>query len=548
MHRRRFMKSSAAATAGLVLPWGAYAQTPMASPEAAVMATPVGEVQEDGYYPSGDPAVPDAWTKMPEPFKATEGQPGNGGEVTALVMTYSQPPAPKDDNPYWQGLEERLGVTWNPILVPFASYGERAAAEIASGELPDFFYLNPGQTSTPLQRFVLEGAFLDITDYVTGDALQEYPNLASFPDYMWETATMNGRIYGVPTPDRRPGRVPGFRIDWSEQLIGKRPENADEAFEVFVAMSHEDPDGNGSDDTWGISKYGTGWDVGLFHQIFGVPPLWRVTDDGTFEVQYGLEEYRQAVEFMRNLFAEGAYHPDAAAMGFEEAQNLFRTGRTGLHNDGSPIYGQNGVLATLHQYQPDARVENLIPFGHDGGPGITYHSAGTFGYTALPYSITDEERVHELLRILDWFSSPFGSEEWLYKNYGEEGVHFEYNENGFPVGTDALDQQNAGLTGYMGGSIMVNWNADEPELAPLVTDEMRAIYELGVDNPARNLYSPTMIENSGIMFQTVTDILNEIVVGRRDLDALDELYEAWQSNGGEQAAREYEEAWAANQG
>lgn len=549
MDRRRLIKTGvAASTVAAASPRITFAQTPEASPAAAAMATPVGEIDENGFYPSGDPAVPDAWTKMPEPFKATEGVPGKGSEVTALVMTYNQPPTPKDDNPYWQGLEERLGVTWNPILVPFASYGERAAAEIASGELPDFFYLNPGQTSTPLQRFVLEGAFLDITDYVTGDNLQQYPNLASFPDYMWETAMMNGRIFGVPTPDRRPGRVPGFRIDWSEQLIGKRPENADEAFEVFVAMSKNDPDGNGSDDTWGISKYGTGWDVGLFHQIFNVPPLWRVTDDGTFEVQYGLEEYRQAVEFMRNLYAEGAYHPDAAAMGFEEAQNLFRTGRTGLHNDGSPIYGQNGVLATLRQYQPDARVENLIPFGHDGGQGITYHSAGTFGYTALPYSVTDEERVHELLSILDWFSSPFGSEEWLYKNFGEEGVHFNYNENGFPVGTDALDQQNAGLTGYMGGSIMVNWNADEPELAPLATDEMRAIYELGVDNPARNLYSPSMIENSGIMFQTVTDILNEIVVGRRDLDALDDLYEAWQSNGGEEAAREYEEAWAANQG
>ena len=548
MQRRRFIQTAtAAAASGMVLPRITFAQTPEASSGAVPMATPINEVGSDGHYPSGDPAVPDAWTKMPEPFKATEGKPGSGDEVTALVLTYSQPPAQKKDNPYWQGLEERLGITWTPTLVPFASYGEKVTAVIASGDMPDFFYLNFTQTPAPLQKFVLDGAFLDLTDYLTGDALQEYPNLASFPDYMWESTKMNGRIYGVPTPDRRPGKVPAFRTDWSEILIGKRPENADEAYEALVGMSKNDPDGNGSEDTWGISKYGTGWDVGLFHQMFNVPPLWRVTDDGQFEVQYGLEEYRMAVEFMRKLYEGGAYHPDAAAMGFEEARNLFRTGRTGLHNDGSQIYGPTGALTDIRKYAPDAIVENLIPFNHDGGPGITYHGAGTFGYTAIPYSVEDDDRIRELLRILDWFSSPFGSEEWIYKNYGEEGTHFEYNENGFPVGKDALDQQNGGLTGYMGGSILVNWNADQPELAPLETDEQRAIYEIGVDNPARYLYSPTMIENSGLMFQAVTDILNEIVVGRKDVSAVDELYQAWQDKGGEKAAEEYAEALATNQ-
>ena len=48
------------------------------------MATPIGEVDENGYYPSGDPAVPDAYTKMPEPFQGTNGTPGSGGTVTAI--------------------------------------------------------------------------------------------------------------------------------------------------------------------------------------------------------------------------------------------------------------------------------------------------------------------------------------------------------------------------------------------------------------------------------------------------------------------------------
>src|SRR5699024_9028975 len=107
---------------------------------------------------------------------------------------------------------------------------------------------------------------------------------------------MDGKITGVPTPQVRVGQVPMFRVDWSEQLIGKRkPTNAQEMRDVLVAMSKEDPDGNGNEDTWGIAKYGTGWDIGIFHHMFGVPPLWKVDDDGKFIVQYEMDEFRQAL-------------------------------------------------------------------------------------------------------------------------------------------------------------------------------------------------------------------------------------------------------------
>ena len=73
------------------------------------------------------------------------------------------------------------------------------------------------------------------------------------------------------------------------------------------------------------------------------------------------------------------------------------------------------------------------------------------------------------------------------------------------------------------GSLPVNFNPDQPELAPLQTDLQKQIFELGVQNPAANLYSPTFIENSGQMFQSMFDGLNEIVVGRMELSELDRL-------------------------
>lgn len=536
--RRAVLKAGAGAvTAAIAAPRITFAQD--ATPSA---------VGADGYYPSGVPGVNDAWTKMPAPFKATAGVPGSGDKVVAMVMIYGAPASKTDDNQYWQGLNERLGVTWEPIQVPNSSYGEKASAILASGDLPDMFYLNFNQTLTPLQKFVREGAFIDLTPYVTGDAIQEYPNLATFPDFMWEATKTDGKIYGVPCPGGRAGQVPAFRTDWATKLTGGKPTNAEEARTQWVAMAKGDPDGNGSEDTWALGRYSSDWDMGIVYPMFRVPNGWHVNEDGTMVNRIETEEYRMAVQFLVDLYNEGAFHPDSAAMQFEQALQLFQSGRTGIHADGGAIYGQNGFLETIRQYAPDAEVERLIPFGHDGGPGVTYNLPGLFGFTAIPITHEgNDDKIRELLRIFDWLSAPFGSEEWLYKSFGTEGSHFEFNENGFPIRLPLLDEEEGSLTAYIGGSLGVNWNAEEPELGPLQTDEQKAIYSLGIDNPAQNLFSETAIAENQTLGQLVADQLSSIVTGRDDISSLDSMVSEWRERGGDTIRAEYQEAYAANQ-
>lgn len=546
INRRRLLQGGAGiAAAAAVAPGMTFAQE---STPAAAIATPRGTIEDNGHYPSGTPGVPDAWTKMPEPFASTDGVPGSGGKVTAMVMIYGAPPPPKDQNAYWQGLDERLGVSWEPILVPNSSYGEKATAIIASGDMPDMFYLNYNQTLSPLAKFVQQGAFLDLTPYVTGDALKDYPNLAAFPDFMWQATMQEGKIYGVPCPSGRSGQVPAFRTDWSRKLIGGNPTNAQELHDMLVAVTKEDPDGNGSNDTWGLGRYETYWDMSLIYSMFRVPNSWRVNDDGTFTKDVETDEFRMAVEFLSTLFKDGAFHPDSAAMQYEQALQLFNSGRVSIHADGGAIHGKGGFLESVRQYQPEAEVERLIPFGHDGGKGVTNNLPGIFGFTAIPSTVTDEERIRELLRIFNWLSAPFGSEEWLYKTYGEEGVHFDYNENGFPVANELYQQENGGLTAYIGGAQLFHVTPEQPEIAPLLTDEGNAIIELGIDNPAANLFSPEAIDKGPVLSQIISDGLTEIITGRADMSKWDQIVQDWQSRGGDAIRAEYEEAYAANQG
>lgn len=274
-------------------------------------ASPVATPTAEGKIPSPVEGVPDAWLKMPEPFQSYDGVPGSGGTVRSFQISYSPPPPGRDDNAYWQELEKRLGVTWEPIMTPQPNYGEKSAALIASGDIPDLYYLNPGQNAPQQLVAMSQGAFLDLTPYVTGSALEEYPNLAAFPAYMWENVKFQGKIFGVPKPLWRNGNLPFYRGDWATTLGVESLTDPQQVHDMLVGFSDSDPDGNGNQDTWGMGRFNSGWntwDNDLANYMFGVPNTWRLNDDGTLTYLIETDEYRQALDFLRQLYADNAYH------------------------------------------------------------------------------------------------------------------------------------------------------------------------------------------------------------------------------------------------
>lgn len=546
--RRTLLKAGAGAVvASAMVPTITFARQTSPAPE---IPAPTGKVEANGFYPSGVEGVADAWTKFPAPFRSTDGPPAKGGKITALVMTYSSPPPAMGDNKFWQNINKELGATWSPILVPNANYGEKATAIIASGDLPDMFYLNYNQTTSPLAKFVQQGAFLDLTPYVTGDGVKEFPNLAKFPAFMWEATKLNGKIYGVPCPNAKAGQVPFWRVDWSKKLIGGDPANAQQAHDALVGMSKKDPDGNGKADTWGLTRYGTTWDMGLFNPMFRVPNNWKVGSDGKFTYQIETEEYKDAVAWMAQLWKDGGYDPDAPSMQYEQALSLFSSGRTGLHVDGSPVYGKLGLQTKIRQYQPGAVVEYMIPFGHDGGKGVSYNLPGVFGFAAIPASLgKKEDRVRELLRVFNWMSGPYGSEEYLAKNCGVKDVHYTVDANGFPITNSEFDKEQGGLTGYIGGNLLVNAVPDEPMLGPFMTDLQKDTIAIGIDDPTSSptpLFSSTAISKSAQLSSIVSDGITDIITGRKDMKSFDDMVKDWKSRGGNTVRQEYEEAYSKN--
>ena len=520
------------------------------APAAGSTGTPAAATA--GKLPSPMVGVPDGYTSLPTIAKSYDGVPGRGGKVTVFTIAYQPPPTPRDDNKFWQELEKRLGASWEPIITPQPDYGNKSAALLAGGNLPDLFYLNPGQNATAQYKAMDQGAFTDLTPYVTGDAIKTYKNLATFPDYMWTNVKFKNKILGVPKPLQRNGNVGFYRADWARKLGKDVPKSGDELHDLLVAFARNDPDGNGQADTWGLGRYGTdfvGWDdARVAMNMYGAPFTWRKNADGTLTHQIETDEFRQGIDFLRRLYADGAFHPDSAGMTFAQCQGAFLASKIGIHSEGLGNFYSPTIEGTayfkLRQSDPNAELAPNYPQAVGGAKAVTRNTQGSFGFTAIPATVgRDQERVKELLRILDYIASPFGSEEWFFLNYGVEGVDHQL-QDGIPVLTDRGIAERGDLT-YVMANLPVLYFPRAPEAVAPAQNMAYEIMKIGIDDPSWPLYSATNVAKGPELVQFGFDSITPIVTGRAPLSTLDDVIKEWKSRGGDQIRQEFEQSMRA---
>ncbi len=512
-------------------------------PGSAVSGTPVAAV--DGLLPAPLPRVPEAYTKLPASFKSVNAVPGKGGKVTAFLIAYQPAPTARAQNRYWQELEKRIGATFEPILQPADGYPEKLAAITAGGDLPDLVFIVPEQV--PIQyNIIKQGAYTDLTPYLNAEARKVYPNLNRFPEYLWKNSAVGGKTYGVPRPNLPINAPLHWRKDWAEKFGNPAPKNADEVHDLFVKFSKNDPDGNGQPDTFAlhfIAQFAFG--APLFQQMFRAPNFWRKNADGTLTYFLETDEFKQTLTYMKRLNDSGVYHPDTATGNRTQRKDFITSGKVGGVMDSIVNFtgpAPNGFRDTARKLSnPQANVVPFIPPGHDGGKATIDLAAGFFGFPVIPIKVgRDQERVKELLRIVDYFAAPFGSEERIFLDNGIEGVHHAVSADGTRVRND-LGLADISDLPTLAGSLTTYYSII-PGDAKELQDATRDLVALGQENPALGLYSPTEASKGGELNQLRIDRIGAIVTGRSPLSAIDDLARDWRSRGGDQIRKEYQDA------
>jgi putative aldouronate transport system substrate-binding protein len=472
------------------------------------------------------------------PFKSVKQKTGNGEDVTLMTNLIQGAVVALDQNPAWQAVNTDMGLTVHQRLYGSGDYRNGLATTIAGGDLPDTLY-NPPQKYIPNLPAFLQTQCADLTPFLAGDAVKDYPNLANIPTPCWAETVLSGSIYGVPVP--RAPFLNAFlvRQDLVDQAQLQLPTSADEfkTFLVTLTKAQQNQFGIASAGFFGLSPQSP------LLMVFGAPNNWRLDPSGKLIKDYESDEYRAAVGFARDLWSAGAWHPDTKTLTGTTLSTALRGGQAVVasHSFGALI-AQWSLLAAEN---PAGRLRVIHPFSADGKTKPIYHTGpSNFGMSFVKKAADD--RVKLLLRVLNYIASPFGSQEYTLLNYGVVGVHYNRDANGVPQLTEKGRAEVLSTWKYITNNPQVLFSPDRSQqYASDIQADEKAMADVAIPDPTLGYFSPTFAAQQALLDQAMNDGVNDIVVGRSQLSDLDGLISAWRSNGGDKSRGEYQDALAA---
>ncbi|NUT21169.1 MAG: extracellular solute-binding protein [Hamadaea sp.] len=486
--------------------------------------------------------VQNGYTKYPSQVgTATNGKPGDGSVVKAVVITYGTPPGPKETNKFLQAVNEALGIDLQLTVVPDADYQAKMATLMAGDDLPDIMNIGGGYI-LPREADFVASKCADLSEYLSGDAVKAYPNLANIPTRAWkDMGRVKGRIMGVPVERPAPGN-----IFFANREMWKGVGVDDKAFsaggwtstDLLTAAKALTKDKKYA---LGASKSGN-FGLGVHAPAWGAPNLWK-NDGGTFSSYFTTPEFKQAVAFMRDLFAAGVYYPDALTVSQVDAKTHFAGQITGSLTDGFGAYSQM-VTSAKGAYT----VAPALPYAGGSAGGKIFAARSVFGYTVLKKAAP--ERIKLLLRVLDFLAAPFGTKEYELVHYGVEGTHFTRDAAGNPVQTDLWkggeNKTNLPITYLCDAPQVLFYPGVSPEAIALMHSFEQKTAPNLVRNPAYGLVSDTASKSEAAIRKTITDVLNSVVMGRASLDDWDAAVKRYKADGGDKIGEEYGKEYAAS--
>jgi putative aldouronate transport system substrate-binding protein len=538
--RRTFLGAGAggALTAALGWPLLEACTTTTAQPSSGSGAgvlpsyVPLKGVKPD--YAGNAAGVRDLYTSFPaNPFQSVSGTPGSGGDMAALVISFAQPPTPLAQNTYWQQMNRNLGVDYKPTIVASADWNVKLATVMAGGDLPDYMLLYP-PGGVPNMLSFLEAKCMDLTELLSADNVKAYPNLANILTAAWRNTVYGGRIYGLPQPRGVFGNAMFIHSDYAQQVAGTwQPANTDDFLRLMKTLTQP------ARNVWGMcAPTQANYNLDFFMQVFRAPNHWKL-ENGKITTYLATDEARAAVAFARTCFQAGVFHPQANTVSQTQDKNWFYGGQIVAYQDGFSAYQQTWPAVKQVDSKFEPRV--IVPFGHDGGRGLYWLGSGSFAFTAMKR--TTKARAQELLRVADYLAAPFGSQEYLFLNFGVRDVDYRPNSDGAPVLTDTGKAEVALYQQYIAAANLTLYNAQYPDFIRTLHEQEQQLVPLGVADPSVGLYSETSTERSATLNTLLTDRLAAVINGRAPMSDYDQVLKDWRSQGGAQIEQELTKAY-----
>ena len=347
----------------------------------------------------------------------------NGLEIKAMGIHYNNYPTEFDGTYYFPTILERTNARIDIDWRVETDYATQVASTLAGGQLPDIMVAG----FFGITNLANEGAIIPLDDY-----LDLIPNIvdAVGPDRMAAWRQADGHIYTIPTIVDVPGSQSVMvRQDWLNTLGLEVPTTWDEWLTLWRGIRDTDLNGNGDatdEIPLALEKGGDGLRaVASLMNAFGIKTSsdtqFCVLDDGTYTVVYEHPRFREFLEAVQGLYAEGILDKEFAMRTQAELFTVMDSNLVGT----AMTWAERARISTNANREAgdeDALWACVAPITGPNGDQMTQERNAVAHVWCITTAAEEAGKVEDILKLFNW---NYSEEGIILYNYGLEGTHHD---------------------------------------------------------------------------------------------------------------------------
>lgn len=474
-------------------------------------------------------------------------------EITMIGSTWE---VPEEDGTFVQQyLEEKFNVKF----VNYRANDENFKVKIAGGEIPDIFPHNIGEAD--MVNWARQGVIASISV----DEIKQYmPNyvadVESIDPNAWDIGIVDGKNYGIPRVwlNGSTGFIPTYNGEWLEKAGIGAPTTLEEFEQMLVKFRNEDPDGNGQQDTYGMTGRGKDARAQLFNTIYaayGVNPYhFKEAADGTIIWGGITDEAKEATKLINKWYREGLIDPEFMTDDNSLIGQKFNSKKVGFieNNMYHHLFGQQQVFA-------ENGITPVYGKGLIGPAGKSLQMSN--GALQVPLLLgsqveKDDAKRIKILQILNELAT--NDEIYLTTVFGQEGETYEI-QDGVPVFIEPYASEGdlrlgKGIGGYYNPFIeraVSTWKFHMPQDRLEFKEQLTSNAEVISD-----VLGPTVLDSKAKYFANLNALQDEYytkaIISKDEVDSIFADFKSqWLKAGGQEvldeATKVYQERQAARE-
>lgn len=476
-------------------------------------------------------------------------------------------------------LKEKYGldVTFEVVFVENANYSEIINTRISGGTAPDVFQATNLVT---MKKYYDQGAIAswDIEFFKeNAPHLYEFLNnggyqgrLADYVDLFWKLSTIDGKMVTTAYFDEQasmPSKTLMYRQDWLDNLgVEELPYTLDDFVDLMYRFAEEDPDGNGIQDTYGLSQTGVRTIFGAYGSSYD-STLWLEDENGNLYCSDIAPQNKEALELCAKLYADKVLDPEFVTGenngDYWAINHSFINGHIGvsahasidhyrrpevLNDAGGPVYDDWIAI------NPNADFTYAPwPAGPEGEYGLTISVPVTIGQNYVYSSACDEDKLAAIFQIYDIFNTD--DELTMLAVRGIEGEDYTIDADGTVIISSETSSNNEvgiqclrGLYGpekvYSEFGMYLDFYGNKTIKNRLDFFDLEQCDSYRASKVTQTLPSEADVSTELSTLRDETFV--KFITGERSLDEYDAYVAEWMEMGGEKLTDEANDWWAEN--